>query len=215
MSSRPCLALPALLLAACSGSSIADLQGGWSGTVTCFGDTSEISLGILIESEHIGGSGQIRTKGSNADFALDGGQVETTRVAACNDPFCDADDECAAKLRTVGVPGTCVAEAKKVCKPCFQSNDNGLFECTDPSCSTDSDCAKKLTSRCVQGTCTPCYEATRWKQVTITLRDNNSAIPDPVLTLWRYSDQRMEGTITKFCPDEDRRVPQVTVEKTR
>jgi hypothetical protein len=95
-----------------------------------------------------------------------------------------------------------------------------ILECKDPSCTTDEDCASKLDSKgeapmsqCTNYECAPCYDKEIWPQVQISLKDENVQIPDPVLKLWRFGDQRMEGTIERFCPDETLQTPKVKVNK--
>ena len=91
-----------------------------------------------------------------------------------------------------------------------------LTECNNNSCQFDADCNEAFdkegalgNSRCNEGLCDPCFESNTWQQVTLTLKDENVQLPDPILELWRYSDIRMEGTIKKYCTDEELFTPQV------
>jgi hypothetical protein len=172
-------AVPCLLALAGSGCDDAGggapLTGGWIGTITCLGDTHDLSLGLLVDGSKLYGNGQTRTKGTNTNYDITGSQATVDRLLACVDsPMCSGDAECAGYLDQQGLKGK---------------------------------------SRCSQGLCSPCYELKPQAQVLITLRDNNPGIPDPELELWRYGEKLMEGTIRKFCPDEDRRTPEVKVSK--
>jgi hypothetical protein len=170
-------ALPcAVAIAGCGSEGVESLQGAWSGSIACLTETSELSLGLLVEGGKIRGSGQIRTKGSNADYEASGAQTEVERLVECMDPTCATDSDCAGKLDKNGASGK---------------------------------------SRCAAPLCAPCYEKQKWPQVTIALRDNNVAIPDPTLVLLRYGVARMEGTIKSFCPDEAQQAPMVKVEKAK
>ena len=95
-----------------------------------------------------------------------------------------------------------------------------LVECKDALCDGPQDCQAKLNSqgesgksKCIEGQCAPCFEKEKWNQIKVTFRDENVQIPDPLLELWRYGDQRMEGTVKSFCADEAFQLPQVKVDK--
>jgi hypothetical protein len=158
----------------CSSSGVESLQGGWTGQIVCLGDTSQVSLGLFTDQTRIWGSAQIRTKGSNSDYTVDGSQSDVDRLLECQNSTCTQNADCASKLDGRG------ASSKSTCQ-------NGL--------------------------CDPCYESQVWPQVTLVLRDNNVQIPDPALELWRYGEGRLEGTITKYCPDEALQTPQVKLNK--
>jgi hypothetical protein len=101
-----------------------------------------------------------------------------------------------------------------------QNDTPRLVDCPDNTCQGNEDCSKWLDSlgepdrsRCADNVCTPCFTKENWALITLTLKDDNVQIPDPTLELWRYSDQRLEGTIKKYCPNEAVQNPQVTLTK--
>lgn len=97
-----------------------------------------------------------------------------------------------------------------------QNEEMRLTECNNNLCDGDEDCTGAYdkegalgNSHCNNGLCDPCFESDLWQHVSLTLKDENIQIADPLLELWRYSDTRMEGTIHKYCPDEKLLTPQV------
>lgn len=164
------------VLAACGSSGTESLQGTWSGSIFCLGDTSDLTLGLFAESDEVWGTAQIRTKGSNADYKVEGGARQADRLVECHDPICTSDADCADRLDAKG--------------------QGGRIKCN-------------LTS----SMCTPCYQNESWWRVGLTLRDANVQIPDPVLDLWRFGVQSMEGTVKSFCPDEAQQTPKVQLVK--
>jgi hypothetical protein len=101
-----------------------------------------------------------------------------------------------------------------------QSETDRFMDCKESECLTTEDCSLKLNqqgepgkSQCQNGLCTPCFENQTWSLVTLTLKDNNVQIPDPELSLWRFGNDRLEGTIKKYCPDEAIQTPQVKITK--
>ncbi|MCA9667880.1 MAG: hypothetical protein KC503_19915 [Myxococcales bacterium] len=87
-------------------------------------------------------------------------------------------------------------------------------ECPDDSCQVDSDCAGKGGGTCNSlGLCRPCLVDESWRRVTLTIVDQDVQSPDPKLELERFGDERLTGTASGFCPDENLSTPQVTLEK--
>jgi hypothetical protein len=144
VSARLALAFSGLLAATsagCSGSSIEDLQGSWAGQIVCCaapsgvppscqGDTSEISLGLLVGDGKIHGDSQIRTKGSNTNFEIAGSQSTVDRLVDCPDtPTCGGDSDCAAVLDQTGKAGAsrCL---QGFCSPCFTHTQQPLVRLT-------------------------------------------------------------------------------------
>lgn len=104
----------------CGSSDLESLQGGWTGQILCLGETSDLSLGLLVEQGKIRGSGQIRTKGSNADYTVTGEQKTVVRLLECQDPLCASDSECATRLDKVGDSGKSVCR-QNLCTPCYEN----------------------------------------------------------------------------------------------
>ncbi len=97
-----------------------------------------------------------------------------------------------------------------------QQDQMRLTECNNSTCDFDEECEDAFDkdgalgiSRCNNGLCDPCFESNQWQQVTLTLKDENVQLSDPILELWRFSDTRLEGTIKKYCPNEELLTPQV------
>jgi hypothetical protein len=106
----------------CGSSEVESLQGGWAGQIICLGETSDLSLGLLVEQGRIRGSGQIRTKGSNADYTVSGDQKTTKRLLECQDPLCASDTECSSRLDKNGEGGKSVCR-QSLCTPCYEYQD--------------------------------------------------------------------------------------------
>jgi hypothetical protein len=106
----------------CGSSEIESLQGGWSGQILCLGETSDLSLGILVEQGAIRGNGQIRTKGSNADFSLHGEQKTVKRLLECQDPLCEGESDCSSRLDKNGEGGKSTCR-QNLCTPCYEYRD--------------------------------------------------------------------------------------------
>lgn len=135
------LGLLAVAGAACGGGNIKDLQGSWAGQIVCCvapagvppscqGDTSEISLGLLVDDGKIYGDTQIRTKGSNTNFEIAGSQSTVERLVDCPDtPACGGDGDCAAVLDQNGKTGAsrCL---QGFCSPCFEPTQQPLVRLT-------------------------------------------------------------------------------------
>ncbi len=117
--------LPGALLACaagCGSSDVESLQGGWAGEIICLGETSELSLGLLVEQGKIRGSGQIRTKGSNADYEVKGEQKTARRLLECMDPLCQQDSDCGTFLDKNAEGGKSVCR-QNLCTPCYEYQD--------------------------------------------------------------------------------------------
>jgi hypothetical protein len=163
------------------------LEGRWTGKIVCLGETSDLTMGFNTAGS-LSGASQIRTKGSNADYTVHGGncradQGETPaegggcnkqRLLECTDDICSLPSDCSARLDQAGKPGN---------------------------------------SSCVNGICVPCYENQPWVQLRLELRSTNVQLPAPIFERWRYGDRRLEGTVKTFCVDEALQTPQVMLSK--
>jgi len=165
------------------GGAGASIEGRWTGKIFCLGDSGDLTLGLTLGGD----------LGDNLRNLYGKAQIRIKDSNADYDLKGELDLEV---LR--------------------------LLECKNSSCESDTDCADRLDekgnagkSKCAvaEGVCIPCYDQERWSQVRVTLRSSNVQLPTPGLELWRYGDNRLEGTIKLFCPDENIQIPQVKLSK--
>jgi hypothetical protein len=110
-------------LAGCGSTDIADLQGHWSGTITCFTGKSDLSTGLTVTGNTVSGSGEIRTNGSNANYSVSGTQSVVSRLVECTStPICTGGPDCAKVLDKNGNAGSSAC-LQGYCLPCFEKTD--------------------------------------------------------------------------------------------
>jgi hypothetical protein len=118
--------LPVLLLlgsTSCGSSAVEDLQGHWTGPITCFGGVSDLSLTILIDKTIIAGDGQIRTNDSNQNYKISGAQTTVSKLGECaGGTECTVNADCAEALDKDGKKGNSKCNMG-LCDPCFQHTD--------------------------------------------------------------------------------------------
>ena len=86
--------------------------------------------------------------------------------------------------------------------------------CRDDTCETDADCASRGGGSCNRfGICDTCEEREDWREVTLTMIDEDVQSTDPVMTLERFGDDRLAGSVAGFCPDENLGTPSVELGK--
>lgn len=108
--------------AGCGSTGIEDLQGNWSGTVTCFTGQSELGMGLTATSSNVGGSGEIRTNGSNANYSVSGTQSLVDRLSECTSTtVCAGNPDCAKALDKNGNAGSSIC-LQGLCSPCFEKS---------------------------------------------------------------------------------------------
>lgn len=115
----PLLVAPLLAASGCGESEVEGLHGAWGGQIQCAGEVSEISLSIVLEGSKIRGSSQIRTKGSNMNYSIMGGQTNAERLVECLDALCDTDPDCKGKYDFKGATGSSRCD-EGLCTPCYE-----------------------------------------------------------------------------------------------
>ena len=188
--------LPLLVvLCGCETSVLKGLEGRWTGTILCFGGSSELNLFFTLEGEKLVGTAQTRFKSNNKAWEASGAVAKS-----CQEDTCRSSRDCP------GAVGTDDAQSQ------------ALRACViNPVCQATCGLDAKVGSCDPCLGCTPCQVCDQcrpdWLPIRAVLHDDDASLKDPELKLWRFGEQFLKGSIRDFCPDEKALHPEVELRK--
>ncbi|PID39362.1 MAG: hypothetical protein CSB49_01510 [Proteobacteria bacterium] len=204
------------VLAGCSESSVASLQGRWDGEIRCPGSLRELSIAFDISGESIGGEAFITTSAVRVEFDVTGQQVLCQRYVRCLDDSCSSDKACASRHDGVAFPneGKVVKEGSDEAKALRARLDARYGKGCPVAVPIGTPREQETSSRCSNlGFCEPCLQQQRYRRVLVTLEGPTGGAARPELDLSRDGETRLSGTIRNYCDDVSQAEPHVELER--